>query len=89
MKRLVIPGQWIEAGRTILEIADYSAVQIEGELPESFIARVRARKTNKVRIRAPFLRSTVAGVVDGLSVHHTGEVHVGHQQAIMPRGAMR
>ena len=53
VKRLVIPGQWIEAGRTILEIADYSAVQIEGELPESFIARVRARKTNKVRIRAP------------------------------------
>ena len=53
VKRLAMPGQWIEAGETILETADYSTVQIEGELPESLIPRIRARKSNKVRVRIP------------------------------------
>ena len=53
VKRLAMPGQWIEAGETIVETADYRTVQVEGELPESLIARVRARKTNKVRVRVP------------------------------------
>jgi len=48
-----IPGRWVRAGETILEVADYSAVQIDGELPESLIARVRDRKSDKVRIRTP------------------------------------
>ena len=53
VKRSAMPGQWIEAGGTILETADYRSVQIEGELPESLIARVRARTSNKVRVRIP------------------------------------
>lgn len=34
-------------------MADYGVVQIEGELPESLIARVVSRKSDKVRIRTP------------------------------------
>ena len=56
-------GQWVEAGEAILKIADYAVVQIEGELPESFLPRVRARTSQRVRIRIPsdpsFLREGV------------------------------
>jgi RND family efflux transporter MFP subunit len=53
IERFVMPGEWIEGGQKILEVADYRTVQVEGELPESLIARMRARKTNKVRVRIP------------------------------------
>lgn len=46
-------GHWAAPGETLLAIADYSVVQIEGELPESLIARVVARSSDKVRIGAP------------------------------------
>jgi len=45
------PGHWAAPGETLLEIADYSVVQIEGELPESLIGRVAKRSSDKVRIR--------------------------------------
>ncbi|MBI1827264.1 MAG: efflux RND transporter periplasmic adaptor subunit [Planctomycetes bacterium] len=44
-------GHWAAPGETLLEIADYSVVQVEGELPESLIARVVSRSSDKVRIR--------------------------------------
>ncbi|MEK6676464.1 MAG: efflux RND transporter periplasmic adaptor subunit [Planctomycetota bacterium] len=45
------PGHWAAPGETLLEVADYSVVQIEGELPESLIARVVSRSSDKVRVR--------------------------------------
>lgn len=51
--RSILAGQWVNAGQSVLEVADYSLVQIEGELPESLIARVQSRKTEKVRVRTP------------------------------------
>ncbi len=49
--RTALPGQWATAGEKLLEVADFSVVQIEGELPESLIARVVSRTSDKVRIR--------------------------------------
>ena len=51
--RDVMPGQWVEGGEAILKTADYAVVQIEGELPVSFLPRVRARTSQRVRIRIP------------------------------------
>ena len=51
--RDVMPGQWVDAGEEILKTADYAVVQIEGELPESLVPRVRARTSQKVRVRIP------------------------------------
>lgn len=46
-------GHWAAPGETLLAIADYSVVQIEGELPESLIGRVVARSSDEVRVRTP------------------------------------
>lgn len=51
--RFVMPGQWVDQGAAIIEVVDYSVVQVEGEIPESLISRIRARKTKRVRIRTP------------------------------------
>jgi RND family efflux transporter MFP subunit len=53
VKRLVAPGEWAQPGQVLVEVADYGQVQIEGELPESLIASVRRRQSDKVRIRVP------------------------------------
>lgn len=53
VSRTILAGQWVNAGQSVLEVADHSVVQIEGELPESLIARVQNRKSEKVRIRTP------------------------------------
>ena len=45
------PGDWAAAGESLLEIADFSSVQIEGELPESLISRVMNRTSDAVRVR--------------------------------------
>lgn len=45
------PGHWAAPGETLLEVADYIVAQIEGELPESLIARVVSRTSDKVRVR--------------------------------------
>lgn len=51
VERRAMPGHWVQAGERILTIADYSSVQIEGELPESLIPRIEKRSVNKVRVR--------------------------------------
>ncbi len=53
VKRLVAPGEWAQAGLDLIEVADYSKVQIEGELPESLIDSVSHRRSDKVRVRVP------------------------------------
>lgn len=53
VERSARPGHWATAGETLLAIADFSAVQIEGEVPESLIARVTQRSSDAVRIRTP------------------------------------
>lgn len=48
------PGQGVEAGQAIMHIVDYSAVQIDGELPESLVGRFAAAEGatgQAVRIR--------------------------------------
>ena len=40
IQRDVSPGQGIEAGQTLLVVADYREVRIHGELPESLLGRV-------------------------------------------------
>ncbi|MBK8270642.1 MAG: efflux RND transporter periplasmic adaptor subunit [Planctomycetes bacterium] len=49
--RTARPGQWAVAGDVLLEIADFSKVLIEGELPESLISRVASRSSDAVRVR--------------------------------------
>jgi len=51
ISRQAVPGQWVQPGESILTVADYSTVQIEGELPESLIPRVEKRTGDKVRVR--------------------------------------
>lgn len=53
VERRARTGHWAAAGETLLAVADYSVVQIEGELPESLIARVVDRTSDKVRVRTP------------------------------------
>jgi len=47
------PGHWSQAGETLLSVADFSVVQIEGELPETLIARLTQRSSDRVRVRTP------------------------------------
>ena len=49
--REVTGGQGVEAGQLLLTIAEYSRVQIEGELPESLVPRLDTVSDKHVRIR--------------------------------------
>lgn len=51
IKREALAGSWVMPGQAIVTVADFSVVQIEGELPESLIPRVEARTVDKVRVR--------------------------------------
>ncbi len=51
IKREAMAGSWVQPGQPIVSVADFSVVQVEGELPESLIPRVEARTVNKVRVR--------------------------------------
>jgi len=53
IERSARPGHWVQPTETVLAIADFSVVQVEGELPESLIARLADRKSDVVRIRTP------------------------------------
>lgn len=44
-------GQGVDAGTSILQVADHSVVQVEGELPESLIARLDPSANYPVRLR--------------------------------------
>lgn len=50
-ERTGVVGQGVEAGATILVIADFAQVQVDGEVPESLLARLTAGSTMRVRIR--------------------------------------
>lgn len=52
VERKAHPGHWAQAGETLLSVADYSVVQIEGELPESLLARLAGKASSGVRVRA-------------------------------------
>lgn len=60
VERNARPGHWATAGETLLSVADYRVVQIEGELPESLIPRVASRSSDAVRVRIPAQPSFVA-----------------------------
>ena len=60
VERNARPGHWAAAGETLLSVADYRVVQIEGELPESLIPRVATRSSDVVRIRIPAQPTFVA-----------------------------
>ena len=51
VERTTSPGQGVEAGQPLMVVADYSQVQVHGELPESLISRLRRGEPAKVRIR--------------------------------------
>lgn len=52
-RREAVLGQGVEAGKPIVAIADYGQVLIEGDLPESMIARFAETTGQEVRIRRP------------------------------------
>ncbi len=51
VERNVAPGQGVEAGQALLVVADYSRVQVHGELPESLLGRVSRGGPVEARIR--------------------------------------
>ena len=53
IERSARPGHWVQPGERVLAIADFSVIQVEGELPESLIARLADRKSDVVRVRTP------------------------------------
>lgn len=69
-KRESVAGQGVEPGRTIVEIADYSEVLIEGEVPEALLGKLGTTRGKEVRIRRPGGGGTgeviATGVVKGI-----------------------
>jgi len=51
VSRGAIPGQGVSAGAAIVTVGNFSAVQVEGELPEGLIDRVASASNAKVRVR--------------------------------------
>ena len=49
--RPAVLGEWVQTGQVLLEICDTSSVQIEADVPESQIARVRAGASKRASIR--------------------------------------
>ena len=88
----VVAGQWTQAGEVLARVADYRVVQIEGQVPESLIPRVRNSESNGVRIRIPsdpsFLaRGTVRYVAPELDpVRRTAQVII---DVPNPNGVLR
>lgn len=63
-----VVGQGVDAGTSILQVADHSIVQVEGELPESMLARLDPTATYPVRLRTDVDGEVVAtGTVRYLS----------------------
>lgn len=63
-RRAVLEGQGVEAGQDILHIADFSSVQIFGELPESLVDQVADTNGATVRIhRVGVSEPSIEGVV--------------------------
>jgi len=51
VSRAALPGEGIAAGTSIATVGNFTAVQIEGELPEGLIDRVASAPNAKVRVR--------------------------------------
>ena len=47
---LVVPGEWVQTGQTLYEFADRTAVQIEADVPEAILPRVRERKSDRATL---------------------------------------
>ena len=47
---LVVPGECVQTGQTLYELADRSTVQIEADVPEALLPRVRDRKSDLASI---------------------------------------
>ncbi len=91
VRRQGMPGRWVEEGETILETVDTSVVQVEGELPESLIPRVRQRESEAVRVRIPSEPGFVAeGVVRFLAPELDPEKRTAHLivEVPNPRGLL-
>lgn len=56
-------GAWVEAGREIATIADYSQVLIEAEVPESLLARIGGAVGGTARIADPAGGEAITGQV--------------------------
>ena len=92
IKREAMAGSWVMPGQAIVTVADFSIVQIEGELPESLIPRVEARTVNKVRVRpisspASVLQGTIKFIAPELEpVKRTAHLII---EVKNPNGALR
>lgn len=51
VSRAALPGEGVTAGVPIVTVGNFTAVQIEGELPEGLIDRVASAQNAKVRVR--------------------------------------
>ncbi len=92
IERSARPGHWAPPGETLLAVADFSIVQIEGEVPESLVARLVDRTSDVVRVRTPAdSRFVGAGRVKYISpvldeIKRTAHVLV---EAVNPDGVLR
>lgn len=92
VERAAVVGMGAEAGQELLRVADYSTLQIEGELPESLVPRLGSTGGQPARIRAAQDRApTVTGIVRFISpvvdpVKRTTHVVI---EAENPGGALR
>ncbi len=51
IQRSVVAGEGVDAGESLLTVAQYSRVQVEGELPESLVNRAGDLEGKEVRVR--------------------------------------
>ena len=67
---LVVPGEWVQSGQTLFELADRATVQIETDVPEALLPRVRVRKSDRAAIGVegePVIDGTAGAL--GASIH--------------------
>ncbi len=62
-ERNAVIGAGVQAGETLLRVADYKTMQVDAEVPESLLPRLSSSIGNKVRIRP---KSNGDLVVDGM-----------------------
>ena len=90
--RVGVVGEGVEAGRAILQVADYTTVQVDAEVPESLLARISHTAGAVVRLRRNAEGDPVAlGSVRFISpridpLKRTGHIIV---EAENPDGALR
>ncbi len=68
---LAVPGEWVQTGQTLYELADRAAVQIEADVPEALLPRVRDRKSDHATVAIKGSEQSIdatAGAL-GASIH--------------------